>query len=44
MMKNFDKHFDVAQEILDLTDKELKNLAPVNILMVGKSEIGRAHV
>ena len=30
MIKSFDKHFDVAQEILDLTDKELKNL--INIL------------
>ncbi|SHF18892.1 Uncharacterized conserved protein, DUF697 family [Atopostipes suicloacalis DSM 15692] len=41
-MKNFDKHFDVAQEILDLTDKELKNLAPVNILMIGKSGVGKS--
>src|SRR5699024_10538425 len=42
MIKSFDKHFDVAQEILDLTDKELKNLAPVNILMVGKSGVGKS--
>jgi len=42
MMKNFDKHFDVAQEILDLTEKELKNLAPVNILIVGKSGVGKS--
>ena len=42
MMKNFDKHFDMAQEILDLTEKELKNLAPVNILMVGKSGVGKS--
>lgn len=42
MMKNLDKHFDVAQEILDLTEKELQNLAPVNILMVGKSGVGKS--
>lgn len=41
-MKNLDKHFDIAQEILDLTEKEIKNLAPVNILMVGKSGVGKS--
>lgn len=41
-MKNIDKHFDVAQEILDITEKELKNLAPVNILMIGKSGVGKS--
>lgn len=41
-MKNIDKHFDVAQEILNVTEKELKNLAPVNILIVGKSGVGKS--
>lgn len=37
-----DKHFDIAQEILDVTEKELKNLTPVNILLVGKSGVGKS--
>lgn len=41
-MKNIDKHFDVAQEIMDLTEKELKNLEPVNILLIGKSGVGKS--
>lgn len=41
-MKNVDKHFDVAQEILDRTEKELKNLPPVNILLIGKSGVGKS--
>ena len=41
-MRNMDRHFDVAQEILDMTEKELKNLAPVNILIVGKSGVGKS--
>ena len=41
-MKNMDKHFDIAQEILDVTEKELKNLTPVNILLVGKSGVGKS--
>lgn len=41
-MKNMDKHFDVAQEILDMTEKEMKNLAPVNILLIGKSGVGKS--
>lgn len=41
-VKNIDKHFDVAQEILDVTEKELKNLTPVNILIVGKSGVGKS--
>ena len=41
-MKNLDKQFDLAQEILDMTEKEIKNLAPVNILMIGKSGVGKS--
>lgn len=37
-----DKHFDIAQEILDMTEKELKNLEPVNILLIGKSGVGKS--
>ena len=41
-MKNVDKHFDVAKEILDQTEKELKNIPPVNILIIGKSGVGKS--
>lgn len=41
-MKNVDKHFDVAKEILDQTEKELKNIPPVNILLIGKSGVGKS--
>ena len=41
-MKNVDKHFDVAKEILDQTEKELQNIPPVNILIVGKSGVGKS--
>lgn len=37
-----DKHFDIAQEILDMTEKELENLEPVNILLIGKSGVGKS--
>ena len=41
-MKNVDNHFDVAKEILDQTEKELKNIPPVNILIIGKSGVGKS--
>lgn len=41
-MKNIDKHFDIAQEIITLTEKELKEMDPVNILIVGKSGVGKS--
>lgn len=41
-MNDITKHFDVAQEILELTNKELKNLTPVNILIAGKSGVGKS--
>ncbi len=41
-MKNIDKHFDIAQEILNVTEKELKDLKPVNILIIGKSGVGKS--
>jgi uncharacterized protein (DUF697 family)/predicted GTPase len=41
-VKNIDKHFDIAQEIMDTTEKELKNLEPVNILLIGKSGVGKS--
>jgi len=37
-----DKHFDMAQEVLDMTEKELNNLEPVNILLIGKSGVGKS--
>lgn len=41
-MKSIDKHFDIAQEVLDATNKELKELSPVNILIIGKSGVGKS--
>ena len=41
-MKNIDKQFDIAQEILDRTQEEIKNLIPVNILIIGKSGVGKS--
>ena len=41
-MKSIDKHFDIAQEVLDATNKELKELPPVNILIIGKSGVGKS--
>lgn len=41
-MKNMDRHFDIAQEILDMTEKEMDNLEPVNILLIGKSGVGKS--
>lgn len=37
-----DKHFDLAQEIIELTEKEMKELATVNILVLGKSGVGKS--
>lgn len=37
-----DKHFDIAQEIIELTEKEMKELATVNILVLGKSGVGKS--
>lgn len=41
-MKRIDKHFDIAQEILHLTEKEMKELSSVNILVLGKSGVGKS--
>lgn len=41
-MKRIDKHFDIAQEIIQLTEKEMKDLPPVNILVIGKSGVGKS--
>ncbi len=41
-MKNIDKHFDIAQEIIQMTEKEMKDLPPVNILVIGKSGVGKS--
>ena len=41
-MKSIDKHFDIAQEVLDATNKELAELSPVNILIIGKSGVGKS--
>lgn len=42
MVKNIDKHFDIAQEIIQMTEKEMKDLPPVNILVIGKSGVGKS--
>lgn len=41
-MKNIDKHFDIAQEIIQMTEREMKDLSPVNILVIGKSGVGKS--
>lgn len=41
-MKSIDKHFDIAQEIIEITEKEMKDLPPVNILVIGKSGVGKS--
>lgn len=41
-MKNIDKHFDIAQEIIQMTEKEMKELPSVNILVIGKSGVGKS--
>lgn len=41
-MSKMAKHFDIAEEIIQLTEKEMKNLNPVNILVLGKSGVGKS--
>lgn len=41
-MKKMTENYQLAQEILDLTEKEIKKMAPVNILLVGKSGVGKS--
>lgn len=42
MVKRIDKHFDIAQEIIQMTEQEMKDLPPVNILVIGKSGVGKS--
>lgn len=42
MVKSIDKHFGIAEEIIRLTEKEMKDLAKVNILVLGKSGVGKS--
>lgn len=42
MVKNIDNHFNIAQEIIQLTEKEMKDLASINILILGKSGVGKS--
>lgn len=37
-----DKHFDIAQDIIYRTEKEMKDLDTVNILVLGKSGVGKS--
>lgn len=41
-MKNMNKHFDIAQDIINQTEKEIKDLDTVNILVLGKSGVGKS--
>lgn len=41
-MKKLAANYELAQEILDLTEKEIKKMPPVNILLVGKSGVGKS--
>lgn len=42
MMKKLTTNYQLAQEILDLTEKEIQKMPPVNILLVGKSGVGKS--
>ena len=41
-MKNIDKNFNMVQDILNKTDEELKKMNPVNIMVVGKTGVGKS--
>lgn len=36
-MNKLGENYQLAQDILDLTEKEIKNMPQVNVLIVGKS-------
>lgn len=42
MVKNINKHFNIAQKIIEETEKEIKDLSTVNILVIGKSGVGKS--
>ena len=41
-MKNLDKNFNMVQDILNKTEEELKKMNPVNIMIVGKTGVGKS--
>ena len=41
-MKNLDKNFNMVQDILNKTEEELKKMNPVNIMVVGKTGVGKS--
>ncbi|WP_035052685.1 GTPase [Carnobacterium pleistocenium] len=41
-MKNLDKNFNMVQDILNKTEEELKKMSPVNVLVIGKTGVGKS--
>ncbi|WP_407371433.1 GTPase [Carnobacterium sp.] len=41
-MKNLDKNFNMVQDILNKTEEELKKMTPVNVMVVGKTGVGKS--
>lgn len=41
-MNKLGENYQLAQDILDLTEKEIKNMPQVNVLIVGKSGVGKS--
>ncbi|WP_277630676.1 YcjF family protein [Atopococcus tabaci] len=41
-MKNLGNDFNVVQEILDKTEEELEKMSPINILIAGKTGVGKS--
>ncbi|AEB29926.1 hypothetical protein CAR_c12340 [Carnobacterium sp. 17-4] len=41
-MKNLDKNFNMVQDILNKTEDELKKMTPVNVMVVGKTGVGKS--
>ncbi len=41
-MKNLDKNLNIVQDILNKTEEELKKMNPVNVLVIGKTGVGKS--
>lgn len=42
MMKNLEKNFNIVEEVLNKTENEIKKMKPVNILLIGKTGVGKS--
>lgn len=41
-MKNIEKNFTIVEDIINKTETEIKKMKPVNILLVGKTGVGKS--